>query len=103
MYELCLLKKEQKEENEELSKIIRMEKSKKEQKQKRVLWKYTQKSFTPRPELLLYLLFLKDNINQDSKIMMMNVYLAAALAVVPTLFSPSFLRIFNLPMAACIL
>jgi hypothetical protein len=39
MYELCLLKKEQKEENEELSKIIRMEKSKKEQKQKRVFEK----------------------------------------------------------------
>jgi len=80
-----------------------MEKSKKEQKQKKECWKYTHKSFTPRPELLLYLLFLKDNINQDSKIMMMNVYLTAALAVVPTLFSPSFLRIFNLPMAACIL
>lgn len=61
------------------------------------------KSFTPRPELLLHLLFLKDNINQDSKIMMMNIYLAAALALLPTLFSPSFLRIFNLPMAACIL
>jgi len=102
MYELCLLKKEQKEENEELSKIIRVEKSKKEQKQKRVLEIYAEELY-PTAGATTILLFLKDNINQDSKIMMMNVYLAAALAVVPTLFSPSFLRIFNLPMAACIL
>jgi CRISPR/Cas system-associated endonuclease Cas3-HD len=106
MYELCLLKKEQKEENEELFSICAWKsrkRAKKPKTPKRVLWKYTHKSFTPRPELLLHLLFLKDNINQDSKIMMMNIYLAAALALLPTLFSPSFLRIFNLPMAACIL
>ena len=64
MYELCLLKKEQKEENEELSKIIHVEKSKKS-KNRKECWKYTQKSFTPQPELLLYLLFLKDNIKQS--------------------------------------
>lgn len=81
----------------------KVEKEQKSQKHRKECWKYTHKSFTPRPELLLYLLFLKDNINQDSKIMMMNIYLAAALALLPTLFSPSFLRIFNLPMAACIL
>jgi len=45
MYELCLLKKEQKEENEELSKIIRVEKSKKEQKQKRVLEIYAEELY----------------------------------------------------------
>ena len=75
----------------------------KSQKQKRVLEIYAQELFPTASAYYFYLLILKDNINQDSKIMMMNVYLAAALALVPTLFSPSFLRIFNLPMAACIL
>ena len=99
MYELCPLKKEQKEENEELSIFYRGWKSRKK------LYDHGKSDFFRRRAryYYLYLLFLKDNINQDSKIMMMNVYLAAALAVVPTLFSPSFLRIFNLPMAACIL
>jgi len=61
MYELCLLKKEQKEENEELSIIIRVEKSKKSKKPKnrKECWKYTQKSFTPQPELTTILTIFK--------------------------------------------
>jgi hypothetical protein len=58
MYELCLLKKEQKEENEELSKIIHVEKSKKS-KNRKECWKYTQKSFTPQPELTTILTIFK--------------------------------------------
>lgn len=84
-------------------KVEKEQKAKNTHQQKRVLEIYAQELFPTASAYYFYLLILKDNINQDSKIMMMNVYLAVALALVPTLFSPSFLRIFNLPMAACIL